>query len=64
MTQTTETLADLAPVYQRIAVKWLIFDRGMTVEEAHACVLRWPDHGNASEAVDVATFIVEECHGE
>ncbi len=59
----TKTTDDLAPVYKRLAVKWLMWDRGMTAEAAAVCVEAWPDHGRASEAVDVATFIVDECHG-
>lgn len=63
MAETTETLADLAPVYQKIAIKWMMWDLGKTADEAKACLEKWPDHGDASNSVDVATFIVDECNG-
>ena len=62
----SQTTDDLAPVYKRLAVKWLMWDRGMTAEAAAVCVEAWPDAaGRFPEAVDgeAHTFIVDECHG-
>lgn len=59
----TDTADDLPAVHKRVAIKWLVWDRGMTVEDAAKCIEAWPDHGRASEAIDVATFIVERCRG-
>jgi hypothetical protein len=61
--QTAQSPDDIAPAYRNVAVRWLVWDRGMTIEDAEACIQSWPDHDKASEAIDVATFIVDECHG-
>ena len=60
---TSRITEELAPVYRTIAIKWLVWDRGMTAEDAAYVMSKWPDSGQAAEAVDVATFIVDECHG-
>lgn len=44
---------------KRVAVKWLTWQHGMTVEEADARVSEWPVGRQACEAVDVAMFVAE-----
>jgi len=48
----------------RIAIKWLMWDGGKTEYEAGVALEGWPDHGEASSAVDIATFIVESRNGD
>jgi hypothetical protein len=63
MSDRSQTAADLPLDHKRVAVKWLVWEHGMTVDEACSTIEQWPVSRKASEAVDVATFIVEECHG-
>lgn len=56
-------LTTLHTTYQKVAIRWLMWDLGATEEEAKEILANWPDQGQASYAIDVATFIVEECHG-
>jgi hypothetical protein len=67
MADRTDTADDLPAPHKRVAIKWLMWEHGMTVEEASTAFDGLP-HGATiararREAIDVATFIVEECHG-
>lgn len=63
--RTTEapSLKDVPTLHQQIAIRWLMWDIGATEEEAKEALDKWPDQGRATYAIEVAKFIVEECHG-
>lgn len=59
----SRTTEQLAPIYRQVAVKWLQWERGMSSNEANDCLGLWPVDRVACEAIDVATFVVDNCHG-
>ncbi len=52
---------------KRVAVKWLVFRHGHTAKQASDVMdgkfCSHPYDGLRQEATDIATFIIEECHG-
>jgi hypothetical protein len=64
---SAQTAIDLPESHKRVAMRWLEWQHGMTPEEASAAFDGSPHGATISrarrDAIDAATFIVEECHG-
>jgi hypothetical protein len=61
MPSESETAADLPTEHKRIALKWLMFEHGMTVEEAATTIEEPTNAGSGlrDEAISVAVFVLD-----